>query len=260
MPLKRIAQSLCWLMLFAFFALPSVFAQDAGFEEEKKEKPNQLDIIKVDLLQIGVNELRFWYESELTKTSSIELGAGYIFRNAFWYERGERPMLANGMGVYLGLRKYMDKKKYFSEPFLRSYVSPLLFYRYSQVKDEWLAYDSGTPGVYDCALISEKIQQLGIVLRFGWQTTQGRLALDFYTGLGFKYIPSTLTTHVITPLTGSCVVNNTTYASGASEKFNGTNVIFNGGIKLGLRRNNRERNYDEVQLDQDADPAAPPAF
>jgi hypothetical protein len=65
---------------------------------------------------------------------------------------------------------------------------------------------------------------------------------------------------VVTPLTGSCVINNTTYAVGESERFNGTNVIFNGGLKLGIRRNNRERNYDAPQLDPDADPSAPPAF
>lgn len=249
------------LLAFAFSLLfvGQAFAQQEG---ESKEKPNQLDILKVDLLQLGVNEVRFSYEIELSKQSSIEVGAGYIFRNAFWYDRGDRPMLANGAGIYFAMRKYMDKKKYFSEPKLRSYVSPHIFYRYTTLEDEWLGYTTTDPGLFDCTLISEKIHQLGAVLRFGWQTSRGRLVFDFYSGLGFKFIPSTLRTHVITPLTGSCQINSTSYAVSEEEKFNGANVIINGGVKIGLRRNNRERNYGAAPAVDPSEPdgSAPPKF
>ncbi len=249
---------------FLAFAFSILFVGQAfGQQEaEAKEKPNQLDVLKVDLLQLGINEVRVSYEFELSQKSSMEIGVGGIFRNAFWYDRGDRPMLANGAGIYFGLRKYMDKKKYFSEPKVRSYVSPHFFYRYSVLEDEWLGYTTTTPGLFDCTLISEKIHQVGAVLRFGWQTSRGRLVFDFYSGLGFKYIPSTLNTHVITPLTGSCQINSTSYAVSGEEKFNGANVIINGGVKIGLRRNNRDRHYDEAPAGDpsEASPYAPPKF
>lgn len=228
----------------------------------KGEKPNQLDVLKIDVLQCGINEVKLSYEAQVGPHSSLEVGVGRIFKNGFWYERGDRPMVASGFGLYFGFRWYMDKKRYFSEPKLRSYVSPMLFYRYSSYKNEWFAITSADPGINDCLLQSEKINQAAFVLRFGWQTSRGRIAVDFYSGMGFKYIPSVRTTHIITPLTAVCAINSTSYASGEVVKFNGTNVIFNAGVKLGLRRNNKVRHYDddEVPVTPDADPNSPPQF
>jgi hypothetical protein len=227
----------------------------------KGEKPNQLDVFKLDLLQLGVNEARFWYETQIGKHSSLEFGVGAIYRNQFWYDRGERPMLANGFGLYFAYRQYMDKKRYFTEPKLRSYFSPLLFYRFSTYENEWFAFTTADPLINDCVLQSEKIHQAAAVIRFGWQTAYGRLALDFYSGMGFKFIPSIRTTHVFTPLTAVCAVNSTTVAVGESEKFYGTNVIFNAGIKLGIRRNNIERHYEgDAPSNNEVDPESPPQF
>ncbi len=227
----------------------------------KGEKPNQLDVIKLDLLQLGINEARLFYEMELGKRSSLEFGLGAIYKNGFWYERGDRPMLAYGGGIYLAYRIYMDKKRYFSEPKLRSYFSPMLFYRYSQYQNEWIAYTTGNPDSNDCELYSEKFHQVGAIVRFGWQTSRGRLVLDFYSGLGFKFIPSVRRTHVVTPSTGVCMVTDRTEAVGLTEKFYPTNVIINAGIKLGLRRNNKERHYDdEAPENPETDPETPPKF
>jgi hypothetical protein len=227
----------------------------------KGQKPDQLDLFKVDLLQCGINEVRVFYEFQRSKHTSFEVGLGGIFKNEYWYSRGDRPMKANGFGIYLSYRKYMDKKRYFSEPKLRSYFSPMVFYRFSSYQNEWFAYTTSDPGVNDCLLQSEKIQQMAAVIRFGWQTARGRLAIDFYSGMGFKYIPSTRTTHVFTPLTAVCAVNSTSMALSEVSKFNGTNVIFNAGIKLGIRRNNKERSSDDAAPNnQEADPDSPPQF
>ncbi len=227
----------------------------------KGQKPDQLDVWKIDVLQCGINEVRLWYEIQTGKHTSLELGLGGIYKNGFWYARGDRPMVANGFGVYVAYRKYMDKKKYFSEPKLRSYVSPMLFYRFSSYQNEWFAVTTSDPLVNDCFLQSENIHQAAAVIRFGWQTSRGRIALDFYSGMGFKYIPSVRTTHVITPLTAVCGLNSTSYASGEVTRFNGTNVIFNAGLKLGIRRNNKERHYeDDAPINLDADPETPPQF
>lgn len=244
--------------LSLFFSAPA-FSQQEG---ETKEKPNQLDVIKLDLFQIGVNEARLSYEMELSKTSSMELGLGYIYRNGLMYEYGGRPMLANGGGIYFALRKYMDKKKYFSEPKVRSYVSPHFFYRYSSFQNEWLAYTQTTPGLFDCELESGKFHQIGAVLRFGWQTSRGRMVFDFYSGLGVKLIPRNINVHVITPATASCQINTTSYAVSETTKDFGANVIINGGVKIGLRRNNRDRHYEEEPAADptEVDPSSPPQF
>lgn len=239
----------------------AVTAKPAKERRIKGEQPNQLDIFKLDVLQCGINEVRLWYEMQQGKHASLEFGVGGIFKNGFWFDRGDRPMVANGFGLYFGYRKYMDKKRYFSEPKLRSYINPMVFYRYSTYKNEWFGITSSNPGINDCLLQSEKIHQAAVVLRFGWQTSRGRVAIDFYSGLGFKFIPSVRTTHVITPLTAVCAVNSTSYASGEVTKFNGTNVIFNGGVKLGIRRNNKERHYDDdVPEPSGVDPESPPQF
>lgn len=227
----------------------------------KGEQPNQLDLFKVDLFQFGINEARVWYERQQGSHTSLEFGLGMIYKNGFWYDRGDRPMLASGGGVYFAYRLYMDKKRYFSEPKLRSYFSPMLFYRYSQYKNQWLAYTTSDPTVNDCELCNEKFHQVGAVVRFGWQTARGRFALDFYSGLGFKFIPSIRTTIVATPATAVCEVNDNTVTVGLTEKFYPTNVIINAGMKLGLRRNNKERHYDEAQPDETGpDIETPPQF
>jgi hypothetical protein len=170
-------------------------------------------------------------------------------------------MLANGVGAYFAYRIYMDKKKYFSEPKLRSYFSPLFFYRYSRYFNEWLAYTTSDPTVNDCVLYNEQFHQVAAVVRFGWQTARGRFALDFYTGLGYKFMPTITETVVITPSTAVCEVNDHTVAIGETEKFFPTNVIFNVGLKLGLRRNNKERHYDDITpAEPGPDPEAPPQF
>jgi hypothetical protein len=227
----------------------------------KGERPTQLDIWKLDVLQCGINEVRLWYEVQQGKHASLEFGLGGIFRNGFWYDRGDRPMVANGFGLYFGYRKYMDKKRYFSEPKLRSYFSPLVFYRFSTYQNEWFAFTTSDPGVNDCLLQSEKIHQAAVVIRFGWQTTAGRIAVDFYSGMGFKFIPSVRETHVMTPLTAVCAVNSTSVALSQTSKFYGTNVIFNAGVKLGIRRNNKERHYaDDAPSTPGPNPESPPQF
>lgn len=230
----------------------------------KGEKPNQLDIIKLDLFQIGVNEVRVWYEHQIGKQNSLEFGLGAIYKNGFWYDRGDRPMLANGAGVYFAFRHYMEKKRYFSEPKVRSYISPLVFYRYSSYEDEWLAVTTGDPVLNDWYLYSEKIHQAAVVVRFGWQTARGRMALDIYSGLGFKFQPSVRYTSVMTPSAATFGVNDNTVTVGRTDKFYPTNVIINAGVKLGIRRNNKERNYndpvEETPTPGEPSPEEPPKF
>ncbi len=272
---KRLIHLYCLIALLLLLAMPAhSFAQEAGEAAPKADsivvkkngrikhqKPNQLDVWKLDLFQCGINEIRLWYEFQVSDHSSFEIGLGGIFPNEFWLDRGERPMIATGGGVYFAFRQYMDKKRYFSEPKLRSYFSPLLFYRYSTYQDEWFKITTADPLINDCSLQSEQIHQAAAVIRFGWQTTQGRIALDMYSGLGFKFIPSTRITSVHTDNTAVCEINSNSVMVNEVTKFSGANVIFNAGVKLGIRRNNKERHYeDDAPADGTVDPDSPPQF
>lgn len=249
-----------WLCSICFCLLAfSVPGQNA---EEEAEKPDQLDVFKLNVLQLAINEARLSYEMQIRPYQSLEFGAGYIYPNQFWFAQGDRPLLASGGGVYFSYRKYRAPKRYFSAPFFTSYISPLLFYRYSAYQDEWLLFQGPNPQSSECAQFSESIQQLGLVIRLGGQTTQGRLVMDIYTGIGVKYMPSTLTQHVYNAETDICEIIPTSDLTEVVSNIEDFQVVFNAGLKLGLRRNNRERNYQDRGNGAPMDPQddAPPAY
>ena len=249
-----------WLFSICFCLLAfSALGQNA---DEDAEKPNQLDVFKVNVLQLAINEARLSYEMEIRPHQSLEFGAGYIYPNQFWFAQGDRPLLATGGGVYFSYRKYRVPKRYFSAPFFTSYVSPLLFYRYSAYENEWLLFQGPSPETSECAQYSERFQQLGLVIRLGGQTTQGRLVMDMYTGIGVKYIPSTLTQHVYNAETDICEIIPTSDLNEEVTQIQDFQVIFNAGLKLGLRRKNRERSYEERGVEVPTAPQddAPPAY
>lgn len=223
------------------------------------EVPNQLDILKVNITQLGINEFRMLYEIELREASSLELGLGYIYPNRLWFQQGGTALLATGGGIYAGFRKYRIPKRYFSTPFFRSYFSPWIFYRYSGYNEEWLLFDGGAPALSECAQFSERLHQLGAVVRMGWQTDHGRLVLDFYTGLGIKYSPAVVTQHALNTETDVCMLtvdsDQTEIVTPTSE----VTVILNGGLKLGIRRDNQVRVYPEKKGDEDF-PDTPPRY
>lgn len=247
------------LLLLLFLSL---VASNAQAQASKKEKPNQLDIFKVNVTQIGVNEVRLLYEMELAPAASIEFGAGFIYPNRLWFAQGDTPLLATGAGLYLGYRKYRQAQRYFTAPFMYSYVQPLLFYRYSAYNEEWLLFQGPTPELSECALYSETINQVGAVMRFGGQTTQGRLVADFYAGIGVKYFTRKVTISAFNEMTDVCEVIPATDLNVTTENVNEFQVIFNAGLKIGIRRNNRERNYKERGLSAPDAPEGdnPPIF
>lgn len=235
-----------------------------GFAQSQttnKEELNQLDLFKVNLTQLGVNELRLLYETQLGETTSLEFGAGYIYPNRIWYSQGGSALIASGVGLYAGFRKYRIPKRYFSAPKFRSYFSPWVFYRRSTYKDEWFLFDGGLPELSECALYSEKINQLGAVIRLGWQTDHGRLAIDIFSGLGIKYTSAVVTQHALNVDTDVCMLTADSDQTEIVTKPSDLTVILNGGIRFGLRRNNRERKFKETERPSNPDyPDAPPSY
>jgi len=228
---------------------------------EEKQKPNQLDVIKVNVLQLAVNEARLLYEMELRPLHSLEFGLGFIYPNPTWFEQGETPLLATGGGIYASYRKYRVPKRYFTTPFFSSYFSPLLFYRYSAYENEWLLFEGPTPETSECAQFSESFHQLGLVIRLGGQTTQGRVVMDIYGGLGLKYIPSTLTRHAFNAETNVCEILPTSNLDEVVTPIRDFQVIVNAGLKIGIRRSNRERNYEDRGIDTpDPQEDTPPQY
>ncbi|MEM7039448.1 MAG: hypothetical protein AAF570_20915 [Bacteroidota bacterium] len=230
------------------------------------EKPNQLDILKVNVTQFVVNEARILYEMQLRPAASLEFGVGYIYPNPFWLDRSSTQVLGTGFAVHLALRKYFDKKRYFYQPKLRSYLSLATFVKRAAFENEWLFFSGGNPNTNtddQCELFSEKLTQIGLGVRFGWQTTQGRVVVDFYSGIGIKFVLSDLTSHVLNDSTDVCEVLPNSIVGDVNAKSNDAEFILQAGVKIGLRRNNRKRNYADSDDDspaRDEEFETPPEF
>jgi hypothetical protein len=229
---------------------------------EKKPAPDQLDIFKVSLTQLAINELRLSYEIQLQPKTSLELGGAYIFRNPTWFDQGGTLMLADGWAAYAGIRQYFDRKTYIFQPKFRSYIGLQGFARFSDFENEWLGFGSGTDlnNVF-CELISAKFQQYGLVTRIGSQTRAGRIVLDFYGGLGIKHTVQQLTSHAVNDSTDICGPIAATKYREETASVRDWGVVFTGGIQLGIRHNNRERKSRDMVKPADPDyQESPPQF
>lgn len=241
---------------------PEATAVEAEATPEEKDRPKQYNVFKVNLGQFGINEARFLYEMQVGPASSVEFGLGYIYASEFWFERGGEPLLASGFGAYASFRKYRIQERYFSAPFFTPYFSPIFFYRNTSYKDEWLLFSGGSSVDSECARYNRTFHQIGLAIRFGWQTTQGRLVMDLYGGLGAKYVPSKSTQTAHNMGTDICSPLPSTDYSLFEEDLSETNIIIQAGIKLGLRRKNRDRNFGPPKppaLDETTD-TPPPVY
>jgi len=238
--------------LFFMIALMTAFhgmkAQDST-ATNPPSKPDQLDIFKINLLQFAVNEARVSYEFQIGRTTSLELGAGYIYPNKFWYERSGSVMLSSGGGLYLGFRKYFDPKRYIYQPFFRSYVSIHGFARSTSFEDEWLLFGSDRYG-FQCELFSMQMKQFGGGFRIGFQSRAGRLVLDLYTGIGMKIVPTVTTSHALNDSSSVCAILPTTQIREIQMRNQDVEVVLNAGVNVGIRRNNRERAYMQIKREE----------
>lgn len=226
--------------------------------ESEKERPNQFNIFKVNIGQFAINEARLLYEIQIGPASSIEVGAGYIYPNPFWFERSTEAVLATGFGVYGAYRKYRILNRYFSTPAFRPYFSPTAFYRYSSYENEWLLFEGPSVELSECARFSQTFHQIGTSIRFGGQTTQGRLVVDMYTGLGLKFIVSDLTQNAINRESDVCVVNSETELTVYQEHIFDTNILIQAGVKLGIRHGNRDQKFKNKRNKPDPTESTPP--
>lgn len=253
-----------FILLLPLFAGSFLQAQDSTATAIEDAQPDQLDVFKINLSQLAVNEARFLYEHQIGYTTSIEAGAGYIYPNRFWYERGGATLLTGGYGVYLGFRKYFDKKRYIYQPFFRPYASLSMFGRFTSFENEWLTFGSGpTDDTYQCELFSLNMQQYGFALRFGWQSRAGRLVLDLYTGIGMKVVPTLTTSHAINDSSRVCeYIPGVTEVRDIQSRNTDVEVLLNAGLQVGLRPNNRVRKFmeKEQKLEESEYEETPPQF
>ncbi len=234
-----------WLPAQSISTDPSVGSSSAAKDssDQEKERPNQFDVFKINVGQFAINEARLHYEMQIGPATSIEFGVGYIYPNSFWFERSSEAVLASGFGLYASFRKYRILNRYFSTPAFRPYFSPTVFYRNSSYQDEWFLFAGSTPELSECGRYSQTFHQIGTAVRFGWQTTQGRLVADLYAGLGVKFISSRLTQTAINRESDVCDVIDITDFTVINEDIFDTNIIVQAGVKFGIRRNNRDRTY-----------------
>lgn len=247
-----------FLLLFGA-GLSSLQAQTRP--KEKKEKPNQLDVFKINIGQFFINEARISYEKELSYQSSIEIGAGYIYRNTRLYNQSGNIMLSSGWGVEVSFRKYQDKKSFIYESAFRTYFSPVLYYKNSAYADEWFILEVADTSQSSCTLQSERFHQLGLRLIFGFQSRKGRIVLDGYGGLGVKYLGNITTEHAFNEGSKICEIGPNTQFPEAVFNQNDIAATVHLGVKIGIRGNNKEKPegyYDKIREQRDEPPAFRP--
>ncbi len=245
----------CIILLLKIVFLPTCLpAQSTGLEHtstnaaglesdnKEKERPDQFDVFKINAGQFAINEARISYEIQVGPASSLEFGAGYIYPNSFWFERSTETVLARGFGLYASFRKYHILNRFLSTPVFRPYLSPTVFYRSSSYQNEWFLIPGASSDLSECSRYDQSFHQIGTSIRFGWQTTQGRLVIDLYTGLGLKFVSSRLIQTAVNRESYVCEEIDITDYTIIHEDIFDTQVIIQGGMKVGVRLNNRDRN------------------
>lgn len=198
-------------------------------------KPNQNNILKLNISALAQNKAMLLFEKELQHTTSLEFGAGFIYPNKFWAGAVGPQFLGSGFTVSAGFRKYFDKAYYSVPPKFRSYLSPQLYYSHSGFENQWFVLPHPNPALSECQLDSRTFDQYGMRLILGFQTTQGRLVLDMYAGLGFKLIQTTYQLHAVTPGEECMITDSTIFFTDPPSKFMDNSVTVHAGIKLGYR-------------------------
>lgn len=198
-------------------------------------KPNQNNILKLNVSALAQNKAMLLFEKELKHTTSLEFGAGYIYPSKFWASAVGPVYLSSGFTFSAAFRKYFDKEYYSVPPKFRSYLSPQLYYSHSGFKDQWFVLPHPDPALSECQMDSRTYNQYGMRLILGFQTTQGKVVLDMYAGLGFKVIQTIYQLHAVTPGENCMITDSTVFYTDPPSKFWDNSVTVHAGIKLGYR-------------------------
>lgn len=223
-------------LIFTFFSFLWLVQSSLVFgQEDKPNKPNQNNILKLNVTALAQNKAMVFYEMELAHRSSLEFGAGYIYPNKIWANQFGATFLGTGFTLSGSFRQYFDKRYYSIPPKFRSYISPSLYYRHSSYDDEWFLIPHPNPALSECQLESRVFNQYGLSFLFGFQSRQGRVVFDFYSGLGVKLINTNFTLNAVTPGESCMITDSTVFYTNESANITDVAVTVHAGIKIGFR-------------------------
>lgn len=202
-----------------------------------KTRPTGHNILRVDAIQLFVNELRLGYEIPVHKMHSIEVGAGFMYPN---------PILANteyfsdfylstGGSVKAGYKFYPKVGSNARIFPIQSYLNAEIFGSQSSYNEQWFTVEFPENSRPDEQhQVSSTFRQAGFRALIGFQNRKGRVVTDIYFGLGVKMVQTSSVTHIITPGNESIIRPTSTFPESQTSitDFTATPHL---GLKLGLR-------------------------
>ena len=134
--------------------------------------------LKFNLAKLVHVEFAFAYEHKFTRRFSWETEAGYLlgFQNADAHYQISYPLYNYNGLTFLTYPKFYSKN-------LRFYISPVLHYRYLWFNQVRTGYPGGSDNLQD-----QIRDDAGLSLRFGIMRTVKNSVIDWYVGLGGKYV------------------------------------------------------------------------
>ena len=202
-----------------------------------ENKPQGNHILRVDAVQLLVNEVRLSYEFPLNSTQSVVAGAGFIYPNRLLgeYELFSDFLLSTGGSVRAGYRYYPKITGHTRVFPWRSYLNAETFFSISGYKEEWFFIDfAGEGRVNEYHQISTDFNQLGFRAIMGFQRRIGRFVPDLYFGIGIKRVATASTTNIITEGDQAVILSTSTYP-GTTSNFVDIVATPLLGIKIGIR-------------------------
>lgn len=228
------------LVVLLLFALTGRgFAQ--GEPAQEVVAPSQNNILKLNVTAFAINEARILLEQELSPTSSLEFGVGYIYPNERLVEYAGPLYYGSGFSLQAGYRYYNDgeQDRYFYPRTFRSYLSPILYYNRVKYSERWFFYQGSNIVDDVCQLEDEQFNVVGVKLLFGWQTRTGKAVFDIYSGIGGKMVFSDV--FIGARNTGSingsaeCEILPTTEYPNETVRTDDFRITFHIGLKIGFR-------------------------
>ena len=147
-------------------------------------------IVKINPLQLIMGEARLQMEKLINKKSSIEITLGYLYKSEYFWSGEVQTGFYNNYGIHgVGYKLGMGYKYYGKDPSEknRTYINPLLFYKYVDFKG-WDNFNFGGFGPYPNPYVTDMHYHIvALQLYYGKCTTIKRIVFDRYIGLGLRY-------------------------------------------------------------------------
>lgn len=188
-----------------------------------------------NLTQYAVNELNFGYEVFISQYRSVELNGGLIYKNSIWADLTKNlddPLYFSERGFATRF-VYRIYKKEISKAGNRSYIAPMLVYKYQYLNQQWLEVDekdNNDVTHHYCSYVTRFRSKIGLQFFWGKIVPLSKtFALDLYLGTGLR---ATLSDRwELYKSENECIMNDKTFINFRTNNFYLRPTI-HGGVRL----------------------------